>query len=100
MNIALWRVWNELDPKRLELLAQVHDALLFQFPSGNLETVRRMLQLMSIPVPITDIRGITRTMRIGVEAAVGKNWGHKQDDNPYGIDEKPIEDYLREHPLF
>lgn len=99
MNIAMWRVWNEQDPEQLQLLAQVHDALLFQYPKGELANVRRMLQLMSIPVPVTDIHGITRIMRIGVEAAVGRNWGHAGPDNPYGIAEKPIEQYLLENPL-
>ena len=99
-DIALWRVWYEMDDMEewlLQLLAQVHDALLGQHPSGKLEVVRHMADLMRIPVPVTDYRGTTRTMTIGVEVAVGKNWGKacSQEEadkgkcryNPYGMKE-------------
>jgi DNA polymerase I-like protein with 3'-5' exonuclease and polymerase domains len=99
MDVALYRIWNELEAERVWLMAQVHDAALGQFPRGEMELVRRALQLMYIPVPVTDINGITRVMTIGVEAAVGRNWGHRTEDNPYGIDEAPVAAYLREHPL-
>lgn len=98
-NIAMWRIWYELEGEGVQLLAQVHDALLHQYPTGRLDLERRALQLMSIPVQVTDILGKTRTMTIGVEAAVGKNWGHKSPENPNGIDETPIAQYLMEHPL-
>lgn len=98
-NIALWRVWAYLEEEGVELFAQVHDALLGQYPQGRLDLVRAVLQQMQVPIPITDIRGITRTLTIGVEAAVGKNWGHRSADNPHGIDEAPIAEYLRENPL-
>lgn len=98
-DLALWRVWRELEAAQVFLLAQVHDALLGQYPRGRLDLVRQVLQYMRIPVPVTDFQGNTRTMVIGVEAAVGRNWGHKGDDNPYGLDEAPIETYLKEHPL-
>jgi hypothetical protein len=43
------------------------------------------MELMSVPVPVTDIYGVTRIARIETEAAVGLNWGHKSDDNPNGL---------------
>lgn len=86
-DIALWRVWNELEPQGVELLAQVHDALLHQFPADRMDLEHKLLELMKIPVPVTDFRGVTRVMTIGVEAAVGKNWGHASKENPYGIKE-------------
>lgn len=86
INIALWRVWQELDPHALQLLAQVHDALLFQFPKGKLDIPRRVAQLMRFPVTVTDYRGNTRQTIIGVEAKVGDNWGnHDPEKNPYGM---------------
>lgn len=86
-DIALWRVWYELEREGVQLLAQVHDALLFQYPRGRLDLARKVGELMSFPVPVTDIRGHTRIMRIGSEVAVGRNWGHASESNPLGIKE-------------
>jgi DNA polymerase I-like protein with 3'-5' exonuclease and polymerase domains len=98
-DLAMWRVWHDLELQGLQLLAQVHDAILFQYPRGELSLVREALQRMRIPLPVTDFQGTTRMAVIGVEAAVGRNWGHKGPDNPYGIDEAPVDAYLKEHPL-
>ena len=105
-DLAMLRVWYDLEEENLQLLAQVHDALLHQFPNGRLDLEREMLKRMLIPIPVTDYKGVTRITTIGVESAIGKNWGHykeKDDDkwpaNPTGIDEQPIEEYLACHPL-
>lgn len=98
-DIAMYRIWLELEEQAVYLLAQVHDALFHQFPLGEYELERETLQRMKIPVPVTDYRGNTRLMTIGVESAVGRNWGHKSADNPHGIDEAPIAAYLKDHPL-
>lgn len=87
INIALWRVWRELEPQGLQPLAQVHDAILFQFPEGRLDLVRRMAELMTMRVKVVDYRGNERWMTIPVEIAVGKNWGHKSKANPHGLEE-------------
>lgn len=80
INLALWQVWKHLDPEEAQLLAQVHDALLFQYRSGNVETVRKVLDFMTLPIHING-----RTMTIGTEAAIGRNWGKKSQENPYGL---------------
>lgn len=98
-DLAMWRVWYDLEEQEVQLLAQVHDALLHQFPTGRLDLERDVLNRMVFPIPVTDFRGKTRTMTIGVEAEVGKNWGHKSEANPHGITSKPIEEYIHEHPL-
>lgn len=86
INIAMWRVWKELDPHAVELLAQVHDALLFQLGKGDRALLKHVvLDLMAVPVDITDYRGKTRTLTIETEAAVGRNWGHKNKENPHGL---------------
>lgn len=86
INLALWRVWRDLDPALVQVLAQVHDAILFQFPRGRIEDVAcAILDRMSIPVEITDPLGVTRTLTIGVEIAYGRNWGHASSDNPNGM---------------
>lgn len=99
-DIALWLVWYDLEDQEVQLLAQVHDALLHQYPTGRFDLEREVLKRMAIPVPVTDFRGKTRVMTIGVESATGKNWGHKSEDNPQGIDEGPIAAYMKEHPLW
>lgn len=89
INMALWRLDQEMDlTGEIELLAQVHDALIHQFPEENEEYVmNRTLDFMTIPIPITDIRGKTRLAIIGTEAASGWNWGHHSDTNPKGVKE-------------
>lgn len=98
-DLAMWYVWYEIEQDHVELLAQVHDALLHQFPRERLDLEREVVKRMTFPVPVTDFQGKVRLMTIGVESATGKNWGHKSEANPHGIDEGPIERYLDEHPL-
>lgn len=85
INIAMWRLYIEMDPHEIQLLAQVHDAILFQFPKGRYDLVRKAMKLMSIPIDVTDYEGHTRRMTIDVEAAVGLNWGKQSKENPDGI---------------
>lgn len=83
ISIALWRM-QRYEPA-VQLLAQVHDAILFQFPKGQYDILYRVLtQHMVVPIPITGTDGKTRVMTIGTEAAVGHNWGH---GGPEGIHE-------------
>jgi DNA polymerase I-like protein with 3'-5' exonuclease and polymerase domains len=88
INVAVWRVWQELEPKEAQLLAQVHDALLLQFLKDRPEIARRVMELMIVPVPVVDYKGVTRMATVLTEAAVGENWGHfNKDTNPHGIKE-------------
>jgi DNA polymerase I-like protein with 3'-5' exonuclease and polymerase domains len=85
LDLAMIRIWLEMDPHELQLLAQVHDALLAQYPSGRLDLVRKAAQLMRIPIEVNN-----RIMVIEAEIAVGKNWGHKSEHNPEGLEEIEI----------
>lgn len=85
LDLGMWRVWKEQDPEDLELLAQIHDAILAQFDKNKMSILHRTKQLMQIPIPVTDPKGITRIMQIESEIAVGYNWGKKTDDNPHGM---------------
>ncbi len=85
LNVALWNVWRDLDDERglIELLAQVHDAILLQFPEhADLEMVgEEMRARMEIPVEVNG-----RTMIIPTDYETGYNWGHyHKDDNPRGM---------------
>lgn len=82
LDLAMWRVWKEQDPHELQLLAQVHDALLLQYLSGRIDIIKKTAHLMRIPVRIGK-----RILIIEPEVAVGKNWGKRGPDNPYGIEE-------------
>lgn len=89
LNIGLWRLWRR-DPELVELLAQVHDAILFQYrPEREAEVIDAISTEMRVEVPITDIRGDTRTCVIPVELAVGWNWSKASPTNPQGLEEVP-----------
>lgn len=92
INLAIWQLWRYMDPEELLLLAQVHDAILWEHPIAHRDAVlAKALPFMRIPVPITDFRGVERTVIIETEAAVGHNWGHRNLDpkrgplNPRGL---------------
>jgi DNA polymerase I-like protein with 3'-5' exonuclease and polymerase domains len=87
ISIALWRM-QRYEPL-IQLLAQVHDAILFQFPKGRYDILYRVLtKHMVVPIPITGTDGKTRVMTIGTEAAVGHNWGHG-NNQPFDKEGKP-----------
>lgn len=98
LNTGLWRVWRHCDatdgPRTIELLAQVHDAILGQYPfEQEAAALAALVKLMRVDVEITDILGVTRTCCIPTEIATGKNWGKKNTDpakgrlNPEGLEE-------------
>ncbi len=81
--------------KDVQLMAQLHDAVLIQYaddPAVERRVIARARDLMTIPVMVTDIRlrgALTREMVIPVEASVGWNWAKvdKRDEkkNPDGL---------------
>jgi len=82
LDIGLWRLWDRYDPAVLELLAQVHDAVLGQSDPAERDFVTHALkEAMTVKVPVEDIRGTWRECVIPVEVAFGTNWG-KFNDNP------------------
>jgi len=85
LNVGLWRVWRELDPKPILLLSQVYDAIMGEWPVGaRMEAARAVARLMLIPIPITDIYGVARVMVIPVEVSAGANWRKFNDDDKKG----------------
>lgn len=82
LNLGLLRVWDEMDtrlniwdapdpaqPNRVWLLAQVHDAILFLYRPGDLSTLRRVKELMEIPMLLNN-----QLLTIPVEIMVGPRW--------------------------
>jgi len=74
--LNLWR-WGEV-----QLLMQVHDSVLFQFPyNARNEIIPQALETAKAPLRLVGGREFT----VPYEAKVGWNWGDENDDNPYGL---------------
>ena len=85
LNFAAWRVQRKWQGKDVELIAQVHDAIVVQYPEEREdELIPAILQEMIYPIPING-----RVMYIGVDAETGWNWCHYNEkdpkENPDGI---------------
>lgn len=88
LNCALWRVWKY--EKRVQILGQVHDAIVFQYPdnpSTEIEILSNVLTLTQIPITSN-----SRTITIPSECKVGYNWANAdpkkkfyKDGNPLGL---------------
>jgi len=88
LNMAMWRVFSRYDPDLIQILAQVHDAILGQFPADRKdEAIAALMEAMQITFPIEDIHGKVRYCTIPVEIAVGHNWGKASEENPHGLKE-------------
>jgi hypothetical protein len=87
MNLALWRIWHHMGT-RVQLLAQVHDAVYFQFPesadAGAL--IAEALTYLRTPFTHTRPNGEVRRFDVPGEAKVGWNWGnYHEKHNPDGL---------------
>jgi len=83
LNRALLTLYRREEELGIELLAQVHDAILFQYPEDREdEIVPAVLEAMLVPL---DVAG--REFVIPVEGAVGYNWAKKDKEgkNPKGL---------------
>ena len=104
LNLGMWRVWREmLGPNTAAtkvnfsgvagsvLLSQLHDAILIQYdddPDVERRVIARAIELMTIPIQVTDIRlrgAETREMVIPVDATVGWNWAKASKNNLDGL---------------
>lgn len=83
LNLGLWRIWRHMP--NVQLLAQVHDAVYFQFreEEDEQQIVQRALELIA-NVPLTTPDG-ARKFLIPGEAKVGWNWGSASERNPDGL---------------
>ena len=78
LNLGLWRIWQRMP--QVQLLAQVHDAVYFQFRETENEAaiVSQALELIA-NIPLTH-NG--RTFLVPGEAKVGWNWGSQDPKKP------------------
>jgi hypothetical protein len=74
---------NESDAP-LMVLAQVHDALLYQVRIGQESVISEVEKLLSFPVEFPS----GKYMTVPVETQVGYNWAKEAPDNPHGLSKK------------
>jgi DNA polymerase I len=85
VNEGGYRVWKKFP--EAQVLAQIHDAYLFQIPETRQDLIPSILSTFEVPVTIGG-----RTLRIPAEAMVGWNWSKEDpkrktfsDGNPDGL---------------
>lgn len=79
INIGILNLWRA---NRVQLLVQVHDSILFQYPEEQEDEIIPWA-LEALKAPLELIGG--RKFVVPTEAKVGWNWGDKADDNPDGL---------------
>jgi hypothetical protein len=91
LNIGQYMIWHRHEPA-IQLHAQIHDAVVCSVDEKSVEQgLHSILDCIEMPVEVTDINGVTRTMLIKGDAKVGLNWGDRieKDDgviiNPNGL---------------
>lgn len=79
-NLGLWRIWHHMP--EVQLLAQTHDSVTFQYPEGSDEPaiVAKALSLMDVEMTHGE-----RRLIVPGEAKVGFNWASKSLTNPDGL---------------
>lgn len=74
-NLALLRMWKHFE-SRVEILAQTHDSITFQYPEGmEAQVVPEALTCMSTPMYAPN----GRKFDVPGEAKIGWNWGYHHD---------------------
>jgi DNA polymerase-1 len=79
LNRGMLNVWRE---NICQLLLQIHDAILIQYPEDQEDRVVPLV-IQAIKVPIELLHG--RTLVIPSEAKVGWNWASYSEENPDGL---------------
>lgn len=81
LNRGMLQVWRA---NRCQLLLQIHDAILVQYPEDQEDdVVPALLEIIKVPIELAH----GRTLIIPSEAQVGWNWGKvdKDGENPDGL---------------
>ncbi len=78
MNSGMREVWRRIP--EVQLLLQVHDAIVFQYPEGRDDLVDKVVETLRIPLTYNG-----KTLIIPSEPKVGWNWGYPSAKNPDGM---------------
>lgn len=77
MNMGMCRLHYGLP--EAELLAQIHDAVIFQIDENRLdELLPKAVKLLEVPLQVVDIHGTARMMKVPVEVNWGRNWAKRK----------------------
>ena len=82
----LWKVWAELGKQDIQLLAQTHDSITFQFPDEGPEIERSVIEYslgLLREITLTDPKSGRVYITPG-EAKTGWNWAPSSKTNPGG----------------
>jgi hypothetical protein len=100
-NLWLWKTWAEIRKKDIQLLAQTHDSITFQFPDEGPDiecsVIEYCLGLLN-EIQLTDSKS-GRTYIAPGAAKIGWNWAPASASNPGGLSKwkKEVSD-LRSRP--
>lgn len=79
LNQGMLRVWRL---NICQLLLQIHDAILVQYPEEREdEILPQLIETIKVPIQLKN----SRTLIIPSEAQVGWNWAKQNKDNPDGL---------------
>jgi DNA polymerase I-like protein with 3'-5' exonuclease and polymerase domains len=81
LNLGMWRIWKHMP--EVQLLAQVHDAVYFQFRE---DMDRRAIVKKAQDLCVTTLRCGQRQFTVPTVAKLGYNWGDVSPINPKGLD--------------
>jgi DNA polymerase I-like protein with 3'-5' exonuclease and polymerase domains len=82
LNLAYMKVFYDIaihpdHQNNFKLLAQIHDSILFQYKDGHVYLAGMVKERMEIPVRVTDIKGIVRTLVVPAALKLGKLDGQR-----------------------
>jgi hypothetical protein len=77
----MWKIWRDMP--NVQLLAQVHDAVYFQFKDteNKAKVVARAQELLELPLVAPNQRRFV----VPTEAKLGYNWGNANEKNTKGL---------------
>ena len=79
LNKAVLRMFKEVwlkHPQQLRFVAQIHDSILFQYRKDSEYLVKKVADCMHIPIDVTDISQVTRTLVVPTDIKLGlTSWG-------------------------
>jgi hypothetical protein len=85
INAGIIRVFEEVQRpnwKDFRIKAQIHDSALFQYRIGRLDLALKAREILEQDVPVTDVKGKTRIMRIPVSLkAEATHWNDLKEIN-------------------
>jgi DNA polymerase I-like protein with 3'-5' exonuclease and polymerase domains len=81
LDLGMWKIWKHMP--EVQILAQVHDAIYFQFKETESakEIVTKAQDLLTLPLVAPNQRRFV----VPTEAKLGYNWGNYSDSNPKGL---------------